>query len=96
MNGTTPSAEAQTARLLGISLASGGVIIIAVAIYLGATVSSALYPLALVALADFGFAWAFATGRIGPLARRRAAEDRGDVVAEVEADPTYNPYARED
>ena len=82
--------------MVALALVIGGVIIIAVAIYLGATITSALYLVALVGLSDFVFAWAYATGRMGPLAQRRAAERSGDVVADVEADPTYNPYARED
>jgi hypothetical protein len=90
-------AEQQGPRLIALSLAAGGVITIALAIYLGATVSSALYAIALVSLVDFAMAWAYLTGRLGPAAqRRRAAEASGDVVAEVELDPSYNPYARED
>ena len=83
--------------MVALSIAIGGVITIAVAIYLGASVSSALYLIALVGVVDFFVAAAFATGRIGPLAQsRREAEASGSAVTEVGQDPTYNPYARED
>jgi hypothetical protein len=91
------AAEDQTVRVLVGSFVLGGLFVIGVAVYLGAAVSSALYAVALVSLIDFALAWAFATGRIGPLARRRAdAEATGGAAAEAELDPSYNPYARED
>jgi hypothetical protein len=93
----TPPPEQQTIRILTMALVLGGLFTIGVAVYLGAAVDSVLYLVALVGLADFFVAWAFATGKIGALARRRRdAEASGDVVAEVEQDPSYNPYARED
>ena len=92
-----PSAPQDPSRVLGVSLAASGVLMIIVAIWLGATVDPVLYVIAAVGLADFVFAWLFATGRIGPAARRRrAAEASGDAAAEAEIDPSYNPYARED
>jgi hypothetical protein len=94
---STPPPEQQTVRLLAMALVLGGLFSIGVAVYLGSAVDSVLYLVALVGITDFVVAWAFSTGKIGPLAqRRRAAEASGDVVAELEQDPTYNPYARED
>lgn len=90
-------AERQQTRLLGLSLTISGVLTIAVAVFLGATVDSVLYAIALVGLVDFGFAWAYGSGRIGPAARRRReAEQTGDAAQIAAADPGYNPYARED
>lgn len=84
-------------RILVLSMVAGGIITIAVGIYLGATVSAPLYAIAAVALIDFALAWAYGTGRLGPAAaRRREAEASGEVAAEAQADPSYNPYARED
>ena len=83
--------------MVALALVLGGLFTIGLAVYLGSSIDTGLYLIALVGLTDFAAAWAFATGRIGPLAqRRRAAEGGGDVVAEVERDPSYNPYARED
>ena len=94
---STPPPEAQAARLVALALALGGLFTIGLAVYLGSAVSSGLYLIAIVALTDFAAAWAFATGRIGPLAqRRRAAEERGELATELERDPSFNPYARED
>ena len=91
------SLETRPERVLALSLVTGGLITIAVAIFLGATVEPFLYAIALVAIADFALAWAYATGKLGPGAqRRREAEASGQAAAVAEADPSYNPYARED
>ena len=83
--------------MLVLSMIAGGIVVIAVAIYLGATISTPLYAVAAFALIDFWLAWAFASGRMGPAAaRRREAEASGSPAAEAEFDPSYNPYARED
>ena len=93
----TPPPEQQAIRILTMALVLGGLFTIGVAVYLGSAIDSVLYLVALVGLADFVVAWAFATGRIGPLAqRRRDAESAGDLSAELQQDPSYNPYARED
>lgn len=89
--------EATTIRILVLALIGGAVLTAAVGIYLGATITPALYALAGVALVDLALAWAYATGRIGPAAqRRREAEASGDAAMAAEVDPTFNPYARED
>ena len=62
-----------------------GVVTIAVAAFLGATVEPWLYAIALFALIDFAVAWLYATGRIG-----------GDPDPPPADDPSHNPYARED
>ncbi len=92
-----PSSERQATRALVLSLTTGGLLTIALAIFLGATVEPFLYAIALVALVDFGLAWAFATNRLGPGAqRRREAEASGEAASLAQADPSYNPNARED
>ena len=89
--------ERQAVRALALSLVIGGLITIALGVWLGATVESVLYVVSAVGLVDFALAWAFASGRIGPLAqRRRDAEASGDAAALAGVDPSYNPYARED
>lgn len=100
------SDPAATARLLVISLVTGGMITIAVAILLGATVSPALYAIAVIGLIDFALAWAYSTGRRGPLAVAgresetagvgRESETAGTAAFRAQADPSHNPYARED
>lgn len=96
------SPEAGNTRALVISLVVGGIITLAVGILLGATVSAALYLIAIASVFDFGLAWAYHSGRLdsrlGPTAqrRRRDAETSGDAGSIAESDPSYNPYARED
>jgi hypothetical protein len=89
--------QANAVRTLAMSMVLGGLFTIGLAVYLGSAVSSALYLIALVGLVDFVVAWAFASGKIGPLAqRRREAEASGDAASLAQGDPSYNPYARED
>ena len=91
------SPESGGTQVLVIALVIGGLITIAVGVFLGATVSSALYLIALASGIDFALAWAYSSGRLGPTAQRQQeAKATGDVAAITESDPTYNPYARED
>jgi undecaprenyl pyrophosphate phosphatase UppP len=84
-------------RTVAMALVLGGVVTIVVGVLAGALIETYLYAIAAVALVDFVLAWAFATGRIGTTAeRRREAEATGNLAAETEADPSFNPYARED
>lgn len=92
---TGPSSN--SSRTVAMSLISGGVATIVVAIILGATVEPALYAIALVGIVDFGLAWAFSKGYVGTGApQRREAEASGDAATVATEDPSYNPYARED
>jgi hypothetical protein len=85
------------ARTIARSLVLGGIVAIVVGGIAGALVEPYLYAIAAVALIDFALAWAFASGRLGSTAeRRRVAQSSGDLAAEAEADPSFNPYARED
>ena len=91
------STEQRPERIVALSLVMGGVITIAIAVFLGATVEPFLYAIAILALLDFAFAWAFGTGKIGPAAQRRSeSEASGDAATVAADDPSYNPYARED
>ena len=81
----------QARRLAGFLYLSASIMVVA-GIALGFVVTPALFALVAVGLADGVLAALFASGRIGPLASRDAA----DPVEQVEQDPTYNPYARED
>lgn len=84
-----------TVRLLVLSMLAGAVITVALAIYLAAAVEPFLIAIAAIALIDLGIAWAFASGAIGPRAEMRREAAANPSVAS-EADPSYNPYARED
>lgn len=85
--------------MVSIALVIAGVLTAALAIYLGSEIDSSLYSLAAVSIGDFALAWAFSAGKIGPLAKHRRAEREGqttgDAAAAAEANPSYNPYARE-
>jgi hypothetical protein len=84
-------------RTVAVALALGGGVAIVVGVLAGALIETYLYAIAAVALIDFALAWAFATGRIGTTAaRRHEAEATGNLATEAQADPSYNPYARED
>jgi hypothetical protein len=89
---TAAAEPAQQARRLAGFLYLSAAIMVVAGIALGFVVTPALFALVAVGLADGVLAALFAGGRIGPLASRDAA----DPVVEVEQDPTYNPYARED
>ena len=67
-----------------------------VAVLLGLLFGAVYYLIALFALVDFVIARLFETGKIGPLAGRREAEESGDAATIAESDPSYNPYARAD
>ena len=91
------SSEAGGTQILVIALVVAGVITLVLGLLLGAMVNSALYLIALASGIDFGLAWAYSSGRLGPAAQRRQeAEATGDAAAITESDPSYNPYARED
>ncbi len=95
MTAPTDSSEA-SARKLAAALYVSGVITIVVGLFLGLVGPSVLFLIALVGLIDLAIARAYETGRIGPLAGRRRAEQSGDAATVAESDPSYNPYARED
>lgn len=82
-----PEHEAARRRLTRIFLWSG-VVSIVLAIVLGALVWTPLYAIAAFAGVDFLLAWAYSTGRV------KVAT--GGSAPPPEADPSYNPYARED
>ena len=92
-----PQAQQQeAARRLARALYLSGAVTLIAGIALGFVLSPVFFGIAAIGLLDFVLAWAFATGRIGPLAARRAAAEAGDAAAVAEADPSFNPYARED
>jgi hypothetical protein len=76
-------------RILVWSLIGGGVFMIAIGVAIAVLVTPFAASICIAGLADFWIARQFATGRWGPLAQL-GPEQR------AEADPSYNPYARED
>jgi hypothetical protein len=74
------------------ALATSGASILIVALVLAVTVDSIAALGALLGVVDLGLAWAFASGRLGA---GPAPEDRA-APPDPTADPSYNPYARED
>ena len=82
---------AQSRSIVATALTFSGIATIGVAIALGIAIDPLLYLVALVGLADLVFARLFATGRIGG-----ASSDPATAAAAAEADPSFNPYARED
>ena len=87
--------EQEAARRLARVLYLSGAVTLVVGVALGFVISPVFFGIAAIGLLDFVLAWAFVSGRIGPAARRAAAE-AGDAAAVAEADPSFNPYARED
>jgi uncharacterized membrane protein len=90
-----PPTQAAAGRIAGALYLSGAVTVV-VGIVLGVYVSPALFGIVVLGIVDFVIARLFASGRIGPLSGRRAATAAGDAAAIAEADPSFNPYARED
>jgi len=92
-----PSAAEQdtTQRVISVLYLSGAITIV-IGIALGFLISPVCFAAVALGIADFVLAGLFSSGRIGPLSARRAAVERGDAAAVAEADPDFNPYARED
>jgi hypothetical protein len=80
---------AQRTRILVRSLLAGAVLMVVVGVVLALAVSPPLGLVALVGLGDLWVARMIATGRLGPLSHLDPAE-------RAAADPSHNPYARED
>jgi membrane protein implicated in regulation of membrane protease activity len=87
-------------RLLILAFVLSGIVVIALAVALAILLDPLYLAIALFSLVDLALAWAFATGRMGPRSLRRKAEAARDAsaaaAAVAAADPSYNPYARED
>jgi hypothetical protein len=91
-----PGPAQASARKLAAALYLSGVVTLVVGIVLGLLFEPVFFLIAAFAIIDFVLARLYETGRIGPLAGRRHAEESGDAAAVAESDPSYNPYARED
>jgi Flp pilus assembly protein TadB len=95
-SGDQTSASPQTLiRLMYVS----ALVTVLVAIILGALVSPFLFAIALLAIVDLWLARAYATGRLRMASDPRLARPEEGGVVEGDAataDPSYNPYARED
>ncbi len=90
------AAEQDSVRsLVGILYLSGAITIV-LGIALGFVISPVAFAAVALGIADFVLAALFSSGRIGPLAARRAAAKAGDAAALTEADASFNPDARED
>jgi hypothetical protein len=83
-----------------MALYVSAVVTAVVAVVLGALVSPFLFAIALLALFDLWLARAYASGRLrlGSEPRLARPEEAGVVEGAdaAAADPSYNPYARED
>jgi len=90
------TAEQDSVRKIVSVLYLSGAITVVLGIALGFVISPALFAAVALGIADFVIAGLFSSGRIGPLAARRAAAEAGDAAAVAETDPSFNPYARED
>jgi predicted membrane protein len=95
MTGETDPDRA-AARKVAAALYLSAVVTLVVAVLLGLLFGAVYFLIALFAVVDFVIARLFETGKIGPLAGRRQAEDSGDAATIAESDPGNNPYARED
>lgn len=94
--GPPPVPPTPSRNLAGILYLSATITVVA-GIVLGFVISPALFAIVAVGIFDFVLAGLVASGRIGPDAQhRRAAASEGDAAAVAEADPSFNPYARED
>jgi hypothetical protein len=84
-------------RVLILAFVLSGIFVIALAVALAILLDPLYLAIALFSLVDFAVAWAVATGRMGPRSLRRKAEAASAAGDAAEAaDPSYNPYARED
>ena len=90
------TAEQDSVRRIVYILYVSGAITIVIGIALGIAISPVAFAAVALGIFDFVLAGLFSSGRIGPLAARRAAAEAGDAAAVAEADPSFNPYARED
>jgi hypothetical protein len=79
----------KTARILTIS----GVVTIAAGVVLGLVVEPLLFVIALVGVMDLVIARVIGGGRLG---RASVGPAAGDEPVDPAADPSHNPYARED
>ena len=70
-----------------------GAVTLVLGVVLGALVWAPLYAVAALAVVDLGLAWAYANGRLGVASGGSASEP---AAVDPSADPSYNPYARED
>jgi uncharacterized membrane protein len=83
-------------RRLVSALYLSGAITVVVGIVLGFVIEPFLFAVVALGIVDCVIAGLFQSGRIGPLAAQRRAAGSGDAALVAEADPTFNPYARED
>lgn len=90
------TAEQDSVRKIVSVLYLSGAITVVLGIALGFVISPVLFAAVALGIVDFVIAGLFSSGRIGPLAARRAAAEAGDAAAVAETDPSFNPYARED
>jgi Flp pilus assembly protein TadB len=88
-----PPDQQGAGRSMARILVLTGAATIVLGIVLGALVWAPLYAIAALALVDFGLAWAYSNGRMR-VASGGSAPAPG--AADPSADPSYNPYARED
>ena len=91
---TTPS-SADVSRIASWLYLSAAITVIA-GIVCGLTITPIFFALVAVGILDGVIAYLFSSGRLGGSAAALGPPSAPDDAAAVEADPSYNPYARED
>jgi uncharacterized membrane protein len=87
---TSPEQSAPSSQALVTLLYASAVVTAIVAVVLGALVSPILFAIALFSLVDVWLARAYSSGRL------HLGSDSARPAEAADADPSYNPYARED
>jgi len=88
--------EQDSASRVTSALYLSGTITVVIGIVLGFVISPILFAVVIVGILDCVLGGLFQSGRIGPLAGRRRAAAPGEAAEIADADPDFNPYARED
>jgi hypothetical protein len=87
--GSNPTSPTGVNPIVITTLRLAGLITIVAGIVCGLLITPALFAIALIGVSDLVIARMFASGKLGQ-------PKPEDSAAAAEADPAYNPYARED
>ena len=95
-NPSSTSTSSTNLRSVAGYLYLSAAITIVVGILLGFVVGAVWFAVVAIGLIDGALAYAFSSGRFSGSSGALDPAAESDTTAEVEADPSYNPYARED